>query len=287
MNRRKICRLFLAMAIPMFLFGCGGDGGSGSSSSTGTVSMDITDTKPMLPLDVEQVIIKFDAVSVHKAGGGWLVLPLAEEAQTPYEIDLLQFTDGDTTEFVPPTELEAGHYTQIRIEVIEAKMIPLGGGDDIPLIISSNDVKTDKQFDFDVTGGGAVAVVIDFDLSQSIVATGDDTYKLKPVLHINYTQEAATIVGRISNSDLTASEATIVVTARDEEYTRVVVEKDTLDPTVFNIYWLVPEEEYFVQIDLDGNQGVFEYEEIVSARDLPASAIFELNGGDNIPSPTP
>ncbi|NIS69965.1 MAG: DUF4382 domain-containing protein [Proteobacteria bacterium] len=286
MNRRNICRLFLAMAIPVFLFGCGGDGGSGSSSSTGTVSMDITDTKPMLPLDVEQVIIRFDAVSVHKAGGGWLVLPLAEEAQTPYEIDLLQFTDGNTTQFVPPTQLEPGHYTQIRIEVIDAEMIPLGGGKPIPLIISSNDVKTDKQFDFDVTGGGAVAVVIDFDLSQSIVATGDGTgdvtYKLKPVLHLNEAQEAATIRGKISEVSFGGlGEARVTVTwdkeadgilnpDEDEVYTTVVTEEES-DPTDFSIFWLVPEKGYHVDIKVDGT---VIYEEFVPSSELSVGAIF-------------
>ncbi len=280
---KTIWTCFLILTVPIFVIGCGGGGSSSSGSAgSGTIVIGVTDAKPLLPDGTEEVLITFDEVSVHRPGGGWISLALAE---TEYTIDLLQFSDGTTTDLVPPVQLVSGKYTQIRIGVTDASIKIEGNYYSVE--IPSENLKTDKQFDFEVVGGGAVDLTVDFDLSQSIVVTGPNTYKLKPVLHINYTQEAATIVGRISNSDLTASEATIVVTARDEEYTRVVVEKDTLDPTVFNIYWLVPEEEYFVQIDLDGNQGVFEYEEIVSARDLPASAIFELNGGDNIPSPTP
>jgi hypothetical protein len=281
---KKLCCFLFALAIPIFLSGCGGDGGSGSVS-TGTVSMAITDAKPSLPVDVEQVIIRFDAVSVHKAGGGgWIVLPLADEVQTPYEIDLLQFADGNTTEFVPPTEMETGHYTQIRIEVIEAEMIPLGGGDPIPLIVSSDDVRTDKQFDFDVTGGGAVHVVIDFDLSQSIVAVGDGTFRLKPVFHMNKAQEAATVRGKISHATFGTSDvATVTVTwdadgsedlsVDDEVFTMVDIGKGD-DPTEFSIFWLVPSQGYHVLIEVDGASV---YEEFVVSEDLPPGAIFWLN----------
>jgi len=33
-------------------------------------------------------------------------------------------------------------------------------------------LKTDKNFEFNVQGGGAVDLTVDFDLSQSIVVTG-------------------------------------------------------------------------------------------------------------------
>jgi hypothetical protein len=74
---------------------------------------------------------------------------------------------------------------------------------DDAVTIPSENLKTDKNFSFDVQGGGAADITIDFDLSQSIVVTDDGSgtlsYKLKPVLHIVDTVEAATITGRIAN----------------------------------------------------------------------------------------
>jgi hypothetical protein len=63
-----------------------------------------------------------------------------------------------------------------------------------------------------VKGGGAVDITVDFDLSISIVVTGPDEYKLKPVLHIVHTSEAATIQGTIADEsfDNTGSSNAIV-----------------------------------------------------------------------------
>ena len=50
----------LALAMGMILAGCGGGVGSESSGSSGTISMNITDAKPMLPDGVQEVLITFD-----------------------------------------------------------------------------------------------------------------------------------------------------------------------------------------------------------------------------------
>ena len=102
------------MSLLIFI-ACGG--GGGGSGGFGEVSMDITDAKPVLPAGTEYLLITFEEVLVHKAGGGLMSLPLPE---FPYTIDLLQFYDGYTTELVPPVSLESGKYTQIRIVVSEA-----------------------------------------------------------------------------------------------------------------------------------------------------------------------
>jgi hypothetical protein len=287
MDKKAFCFLLL-LVVPLILSGCGGgnssDGGGVNLNNTGTVSIRVTDAKPVLPLGVERVLITFDEVSVHKTGGGWISLPLA---LSPYTIDLLQFSDGKTTELVPPVSLISGKYTQIRIGVTEA-FITINGVD-YPVEIPSENLKTDKEFDFEVVGGGAVDLMVDFDLSQSIVVTGQNTYKLKPVLHVNETQEAATLHGEISDATFGSAEATIIVTwdkdqsgglsIDDEEYTRVTVTKGPVDPTEFSIYWLVPDEGYNVEIEVGGTLA---YEEFVPWFELPAGGVFLLNLGNPI-----
>ena len=279
----KACCFLLCVAVPMLLLGCGE---VSNSSSSGMISINVTDAKPILPSGTDQVLITFDDVSVHRTGGGWVLLPLAQD---PYTIDLLQFQSGTTTELVPPVSLIPGKYTQIRIGVTDAS-IRIDGVDYYAVEIPSQNLKTDKEFDFEVVGGGAVDLTVDFDLSQSIVVTDPDTYMLKPVLHVNQTQEAATLRGEISDATFEgATEATIIVTwdkdqaedlsSEDEEYTRVTLTKGPVDPTGFSIYWLVPEEGYNVLIEVDGT---LTYEEFVPSVDLPAGALFELNEGDPI-----
>jgi Domain of unknown function (DUF4382) len=275
----------LALAMAGLLSGCGGGDGGGSSGSSGTVSMNVTDAKPVLPATgVESVSITFDEVSVHKSGGGWTTLATATQ---PYTIDLYQFSNGTKTQFVPPVQLESGKYTQVRIGVASGT-IRINGVNH-PLEIPSENLKTDKNFEFNVTGGGAVDLTVDFDLSQSIVLTGSGTYQLKPVLHLNTTSEAATVQGTINFGSST--QATIIVTwdkngdgifqpasdpNPDEEYTRLRVQ--STDPAPFKVFWLVPNQGYFIQILLgdplnpDRDTGRI----YVPASSLPPGAVYNL-----------
>ncbi len=287
----KVSCLIMAIVTAFFLAGCGsgGDGG-GSSASTGTVSMAITDAKPALPAGVEKVIVTIDEVSIHRSEGGWTSLTLA---QNPFTIDLLQFSGGGTTQLVPQTTLLAGHITQVRLSVKEATIIIDGVSH--AMEVPSDSLKTDKNFDFDITGGGAVNLTVDFDLSQSIVVTGSGTYKLKPVLHLVKTEEAATIRGGIASSTFGNTNAdnfaTVVVTLdKDnsgsittgvEEYTRVIVEKPVSGNATFDIFWLVPNQRYVVRVwigdDLAANPKLTE-----AVGPTVAGAIYNINGGNPI-----
>jgi len=260
---------FVALVASILMGGCGGDG-----DGSGTLTIGISDAKPSLPVDAEHVYVTFDEVLVHKAGGDWESLPLPE---TPYEIDLLQFSDGASTHLVPPVELEAGKYTQIRFGVTEAR-IEVASGPDIPLTVPSGFLKTDKNVDFDVEGGRAVDLTVHFDLSQSIVAQGNGQYHLKPVLHLQETQAAAKIQGSITAASFGGlAEAVVTVEFQSEPYTRVVVEKpDLTDPILFSIFWLVPNQAYHVEVEVDG---FIPYEEDVEALDLGSGETFLLNGG--------
>ncbi len=267
----------------MFLSACGG-GGSATVSS-GSVSMVITDAKPVLPTGVAKVIVTINEVSAHSSGGQWVSLPLA---QTPFTIDLLQFTSGHTTQLVPQVTLAPGKYTQVRLGVKSA-MIVTDTGQQFPAEIASGDLKTDKNFSFDVTDGGAVSLTVDFDLSQSLVVTGSGQYKLKPVLHLVDTVEAATITGSIDVAKYGVDQAVVIVTQDsdnsgnitpgDEEYTRIVVAKGQSGPTPFSVYWLVPNQSYVVEVQI---QGITVYSQAVTKTALPAGAVYTLNNGNPI-----
>lgn len=280
----KKCLLFAVLMCVVFLSACGGGGEGGTTA--GSFSLAITDAKPALPPGIVQVFVTIDEVSVHQSGGEWISLSLA---QTPFTIDMLQFTDGRTTQLVPPATLTSGKYTQVRLGV-QSAMIVTDTGQQIPVEIASGDLKTDKNFDFEVTGGGAVALTVDFDLSRSLVVTGSGKYTLKPVVHLVSTAEAATITGSIAAATYGAeNQATIIVTQDrdhsgdltpgDEEHTRLVVAKESSGSTSFSIYWLVPHQSYIVEVQIGGATA---YSQPVAGGSLPAAAVYPLNSGNPI-----
>ena len=89
-------------------------------------------------------------------------------------------------------------------------------------------------------------LVIDFDLSQSLLLTDDGTgtisYICKPVLHIVDYFEAATMIGIVADDSFTnfsTDTANITVLANGEIYTEVIVDRNP-NPAEFSIFWLVP-----------------------------------------------
>ena len=280
----KLLRLFLLgflICLPLFVVACGGGGAGVTTSDSGTVTMSVTDAKPLLPDNVENFFVQFSEVWVHKPGEGWIELPLVE---SPYTIDLLQFYDGFTTELVPPTKLSSGKYTQVRFVVSGATMGVSdghGGLTERVVEIPSENLKTDKNFTIDLGQDAAIDLVAHFDLSKSVVVSGtasDPTYKLKPVLHLfDDPFTAAIIEGSIDNSAFGASgKATIVVIAESngEEYTKVEITKSTTaNPTGYSIFWIVPNQEYTVQIDFD--------------QDDTPDCLTTIGNGDGFESPQP
>jgi hypothetical protein len=259
----KLFCSFSICAVMLAILSCSdGGGSSGTTAGSGIVSMSITDAKPMLPDNITAFKVKFDEVLVHKSGGGWISLPMAE---SPHVIDLLQFIDGDTTEFVPPVRLEYGKYTQMRIVISEAWITVSEGNNEIEYVVTipSENLKTDKNFVFDVEDPTGVDIIVDFDLSMSLKVdnnTSPSTYSCKPVLHLAETRKAATIVGHINDVDFGDDDYAIVtVFVRDsdtssyEEYTKIMVTNTaSVCSEKFTIFWLVPNKEYLVEIDSVG-----------------------------------
>jgi Domain of unknown function (DUF4382) len=278
MNMRLTYALLLVLSLTL-LGGCGGGGGSGAG--TGTVSMDVADAKPFIGgAQPDELWVIFDDVQVHTSGGGWVSLGLPE---TPFEINLLAFSDGLKTELAVPTQVPAGHVTQIRFEISRAYMVFPNAVEEIDLDVPSGTLKTDKQIDWTLENGGAMSLTVHFDLSQSVVQSGLG-YKLKPVLHLfnNSPEEAATICGSITADSFGDPPEVVVSVTRNEvevsePYTVVTVEKDLEAATTgFCIYWLVPLDEggaYHIQID----NGAGVYEEDVTP--LEPGEAFDLNTG--------
>ncbi|HYX05221.1 MAG TPA: DUF4382 domain-containing protein [Bacteroidales bacterium] len=294
----KLHRLLIFLTIAslcLIITACGGDGGG--PVGYGEVKVHITDAKPLLPEGAENItnlFITFTGISVHKSGDGWISLPLAKGPS--HTIDLLQFINSNTTEIVPPLLLEYGKYTQTRL-IIESASIRFDNdpATDSPVIIPPAHLKTVENFIFDVNEPVPIDIIIDFDLSQSLIVTDDGSgtfsYKLKPVLHIVDALETATISGEIDQGSFIVgqnAQMTVYVPNPDfpgvyKEYTKMEVSDSGTDPTEFSIYWLDPDQVYSVEIDFDpDSDNGFEFSEDVSANDLEPGEVWNLGGGTPI-----
>jgi hypothetical protein len=249
----------------------------------------ITDAEPVLPSGTEEVWITVEEVLIHREGGEWLSLPLI---QTPYTIDLLRFHSGNTTDLIRPVSLESGTYDRIRLIIDNASVV--NNGITYPITISPEKSTIEKDFRFNLEDGGFADLTVDFDLSQSLGVAKSSlatSYELTPFLHINHTEEAALLSGEISPmtfDDHNSSEAIVAVfmdndlsgnlTADDEEYTQIRVDRDSPE---FTIFWLIPEEGYTVAVEIDGREPT-EYEQFMYPADLQRGGVFELNHGNPI-----
>lgn len=287
MKRFKLLCILSIIVVLSATFSCSDGGGSDSSVNSGIVAMSVTDAKPMLPQNVTNFWARFEEVWVHKSGGVWISLPLAE---SPYEIDLLQFIEGNTTELVPPVRLESGKYTQVRI-VISSAQIRIDDGTEVhdyDVVIPSGNLKTDKNFIFEVQNPAAVDIVVDFDLSMSLKednSTDPSTYQCKPVFHLVKTFEASTITGKIDDLSFVGdADAIVTVSVYNpelEEYTKVRVPKDSTNDVEFSIFWLAPDREYRTVIDFDESVDGDEYSQDTEVA-LESGQVFTLNGDNPI-----
>jgi hypothetical protein len=246
--------LLVALAVMGGLKGCG-TGSEDGPVPVGTVSITITDARPVLPEHVVGCIVTIDEVRVRRAAGQWEALTMA---RVPYTIDLLQVTDGKTAELVPPAALPAGDYTQVRLSVSSGTLrLDSGPGThDVAMVIPPENLRTDSAFEFDVAAESSLDVTLDFDLSRSIAAEGlpqDPVFTLRPALHLVPTDEAATIQGTVANSRFAGPYVEITVSdSTGHPYTRLQVDKDTTaGATEYVIPWVVPGETYEVSVNAD------------------------------------
>ena len=294
MKTKSVYTLFLIMVLSLLL-GCSGGGGSGGDANTGygTISMEITDAKPFIDGDEQpdELRLVIEEVLIHQSGGGWQSLELPEY---PFEINLLAYYNGETTQLVPPSLIPEGRITQIRMVISSAYMVFPGGRTDIDLDVPSGKLRTTNNFDYWINVNDALSIIVHFDLSQSVVQTGPNEYKLKPVLKLfnNDLVRAAKICGSITGDSFSDPLEDMLVTViwngpyGNEPYTRVWVEKDPdpdKDNTDFCIYWIVPlsehdgfRESYLVQITYD--DVTYDIETILFP-ELEPGETYQISGG--------
>ena len=189
---------FVGFLLAALATGCSGDG-DGGGASTGSLSVSLTDASAC---GFDEVNVTVDKVRVHQSSSanehaaGWTTIALVP----PRKINLLDLNDPTQPNFalesLGATPIEAGHYTQVRLV-----LIPNNGANptansvvltttppntteialDTPSALQSG-VKLIHQFT--VNQGERTDLLLDFDACKSVVKTGNNNYKLKPVIQV-------------------------------------------------------------------------------------------------------
>jgi Domain of unknown function (DUF4382) len=190
-------KLFIPLFLPMILASCGG-GSATFSSGNGTIVVVITDAPAE---DFSQINVTISGVRVHTSAdagtgdAGWHELTLA----TPVKVDLLSLQGGILQE-LGQLPLGAGHYQQIRLLLVPNEgdsplnnsVVPVAGPDagiELPLGTRAEDMNGIKiVHQFTVDEGMMEDLVLDFDGQNSVIADGNGTYSLQPVVTASVTE---------------------------------------------------------------------------------------------------
>lgn len=195
-NLVKAVLSYFAASLIILMVGCGGGGGDSSpQAGAGTLNVSLTDAPAGGFTAVNVTISK---VRVHQSNSasendaGWTDITL----NPARKINLLNLTNG-VLEDLGQTSLSAGHYTQLRLVLAANSGTNLANS-----VVLASDPTTEIALDtpssvqsgiklineFDVASGQRVDLVLDFDALKSVVARGNGTFLLKPVIKVVPTQ---------------------------------------------------------------------------------------------------
>jgi hypothetical protein len=204
-------RMLALCASAAALAACGGGGSSSISTPQGTLRVSLTDA-PACGFD--QVNVTVDRVRVHASSNanendsGWTDLLLT----APRTINLLDLANG-VLEELGSTPLAAGDYTQLRLVLTAnsnatpmANSVRLIGGAENTALITPSAVQSGIKLvhQFSVAAGSTADVVLDFDACHSIVARGNGSYSLKPVVQV-VPRTVAGIAGNVTGTSTVVS----------------------------------------------------------------------------------
>lgn len=173
----------------------------------GRLTVNITDAP--FPIDiVDKTVVTIDRLSIGSAAegedeGNFLVL--SEEER---EIDLLDLTNGVTLELAS-VDIDAGTYDEIRLHVVDAKVL-LKDGTEFDLKIpsgSSSGLKIKIAPAVTIEEGLESTVLLDFDVSKSFVMQGNMNtpagikgFLFKPVIRCVFEGFTGQIEGTVTDT---------------------------------------------------------------------------------------
>lgn len=185
---RMLMSLLPALLL-VFFTGCKDNPTAPATGGSGQIQMYMVDA----PAAYDGVFIDVKAVEVHKSGSdstsGWVTLNSTEKTY-----NLLDLQNGAQA-VLGDTALDAGHYTQIRLILGSNNYITVGAVKYNLTVPSGSQTGVKLTHEFDIQANTTYSLTLDFNAAQSVVATGNGKFLLKPTIRIVPTQTSGTISG--------------------------------------------------------------------------------------------
>lgn len=157
------------------------------------------------PGNYDAVNIEILAVEVHTEGGGWSSLDI-----NPGIYNLLEFTNGLDT-LLGAVEVPAGRVSQIRLILGENNTIMVDSVLHDLSTPSSQQSGLKLNVHADLTPGLTYSFLLDFDVARSIiVAKGNGSYSLKPLIRVVTEATSGGIMGTVSIPESTPAVYAII-----------------------------------------------------------------------------
>ncbi|MGH7491412.1 MAG: DUF4382 domain-containing protein [bacterium] len=179
------CLLVLALAL---VSGCNDQA---TNPGRATMRIFVTDAVGLY----DEVNVTFTEVSAH-IDGQWITI-----SNQPQTVNLLEWNNGNVLQ-LGQADVQAGTYTQIRLQIASAEVVWNGLRFDMTVPSgSTSGLKLNAKFE--VVAGSTYDIVLDFDAERSVVTTGlrlnPSGFKLKPVIRAIGRALTGSISGTITN----------------------------------------------------------------------------------------
>ncbi len=191
--------MMLAMLVSFGFVSCSDDD---SETPDGEGSADLTVRMTDAPGDYDAVLVDVQDVEIHVEteaelegdtdGDGWVSVGDVEAGV----YDLLELTGG-VTQLLADTEVPAGYVSQMRL-VLGSENSVVINGETKPLNTPSAQQSGLKlQVNQEFIAGENYAYLLDFNVDESVVTTGNGGYNLKPVIRLSAEANAGAVVGTV------------------------------------------------------------------------------------------
>lgn len=206
----------LALALCAFGAGCGGGGTGPSTPGSGTLSVSLVDAPDP---SISSLNVTIDRVEAHIVNpsdpndndpGHWRAI-----TSTPRTFDLLDLQRNEA--ILGSATLPVGSYSQIRLFPSSATLTDSTGTHNVS-IPSASQTGIKLNVNYTISANEVTAILLDFNVSKSLIKTGNGQYRLQPVIPVVVKALSGTITGTVSDGSGAVNGADIkaVYTAGDK-----------------------------------------------------------------------
>jgi hypothetical protein len=198
MKNLKLKSFMLLTVVAFGFTSCSDDDANGTEEGNARLTVRMTDAPgdyDHVWVDVQDVMIKTEAV-VGEDEAEWESLANVETGR----YDLLQLTGG-VSQLLVDVEIPAGYLDQIRLVLGPDNVVEIDGEEIALATPSAQQSGLKLQVQQELEAGENYEYLLDFDVDESVVITGNSGYILKPVIRMSAMANTVSIVGKVHPTD--------------------------------------------------------------------------------------